>query len=110
VRTADSTIIITTNFYLAAGSHEIFLRVGGREGMKGIGAFQRHQLGTPLAKILHPPLWSTPEMLDRTRKYDPKAHEKHTIHGTPKDKSPVSEGEEHRVKNNTKLMNLTNHN
>ena len=41
---ADSTIIIITNFYLAAGSHEIFLRVGGREGMKGIGAFQRHQL------------------------------------------------------------------
>ena len=42
---------------------------------------------------------------DRTRKYDPKAHEKHPIHrihGTPyltKDESPVSEGEEHRVKN-----------
>jgi len=46
--TADGTIIIITNFYLGAGSNEIFLRVGGREGMKGIGAFQRHQL-------LHPP-------------------------------------------------------
>jgi len=34
VRTADSKIIIITNFYLAASSHEIFLRVGGREGMK----------------------------------------------------------------------------
>jgi len=56
VRTADLTIIIITNFYLAADSHEIFLRVGGREGMKGIGAFQRHQLPHPLAKILHPPL------------------------------------------------------
>jgi len=50
VRTADSTIIIITNFYLAAGSHEIFLRVGGREGMKGIGAFQRHQLPHPPCK------------------------------------------------------------
>ena len=49
VRTADSTIIIITNFYLAASSHEIFLRVGGREGMKGLGALQRHQLP-------HPPL------------------------------------------------------
>ena len=49
VRTADSTIIIVTNFYLAASSHEIFLRVGGREGMKGLGALQRHQLP-------HPPL------------------------------------------------------
>ena len=36
-------------FYLAASSHEIFLRVGGREGMKGLGALQRHQLP-------HPPL------------------------------------------------------
>ena len=50
VRTADSTIIIITNFYLAAGSHKIFLRVGGREGMKGIGAFQRHQLSHPPCK------------------------------------------------------------
>jgi len=48
VRTADGTIIIITNFYLAACSHEIFLTVGGREGMKGLGALQRHQL-------LHPP-------------------------------------------------------
>jgi len=56
VRTADSTIIIITNFYLAASSHEIFLRVGGREGMKGLGALQRHQLPHPLAKILDPPL------------------------------------------------------
>ena len=31
-------------FYLAASSHEIFLRVGGREGMKGLGALQKHQL------------------------------------------------------------------
>ena len=44
VRTVDSTIIIITNFYLAASSHEIFLTVGGREGMKGLGALQRHQL------------------------------------------------------------------
>ena len=44
VRTADSTIIIVTNFYVAASSHEIFLRVGGREGMKGLGALQRDQL------------------------------------------------------------------
>ena len=50
VRTADSTIIITTNFYLAASSHEIFLRVGGREGMKGLGALQRHQLPHPPCK------------------------------------------------------------
>ena len=50
VRTADSTIIIITNFYLAAGSHEIFLRVGGREGMKGLGALQRHQLPPPPCK------------------------------------------------------------
>jgi len=44
---------------------------------------------------------------DRTRKYDPKAHEKHSIHGTPyltKDKSPVSEGEEHRVKNEDEII------
>jgi len=40
---------------------------------------------------------------DRTRKYDPKAHEKHPIHGTPKDKSPVSEGEEHHVKNEDEI-------
>ena len=57
VRTADSTIIIITNFYLAASSHEIFLRVGGREGMKGLGALQSHQLPYPLAKILDPPLF-----------------------------------------------------
>ena len=50
VRTADSTIIITTNFYLAASSHEIFLRVRGREGMKGLGALQRHQLPHPPCK------------------------------------------------------------
>jgi len=56
VRTADSTIIIITNFYLAASSHEIFLRVGGREGMKWLGDLQRHQLPQPLAKILDPPL------------------------------------------------------
>jgi len=58
VRTADSTIIkfIITDFYLAASSHEIFLRVGGREGMKGLGALQRHPLPHPLAKILDPPL------------------------------------------------------
>jgi len=56
VRTADSTIIIITNFYLASSSHEILLRVGGREGMKGLGALQRHQLPHPLAKILHQPL------------------------------------------------------
>ena len=43
-------------FYLAASSHEIFLRVGAREGMKGLGALQRHQLPHPLAKILDPPL------------------------------------------------------
>jgi len=46
-------------FYLAASSHEIFLRVGGREGMKGLGALQRHQLPHPLAKILDQPLPST---------------------------------------------------
>jgi len=43
---------------------------------------------------------------DRTRKYEPKAHEKHTIHGTPyltKDKSPVSEGEENHVKNKDEI-------
>jgi len=56
MKTADSTIIIITNFYLAASSHEIFLTVGGREGMKGLGALQRHQLPHPLAKILDPPL------------------------------------------------------
>jgi len=51
VRTADSTIIIIiTNFYLAASSHEIFLTVGGREGMKGLGALQRHQLPPPPCK------------------------------------------------------------
>jgi len=45
---------------------------------------------------------------DRTRKYDPQAHEKHPIslHVTPyltKDKSPVSEGEEHRAKNDDEI-------
>ena len=50
VRTADSTIIIITNFYLAASSHEIFLTVGEREGMKGFGALQRHQLPHPPCK------------------------------------------------------------
>ena len=44
VKTADCTIIIISNFYLAASSHEIFLRVGGIEGMRGLGALQRHQL------------------------------------------------------------------
>ena len=49
-------------------------------------------------------------MGDRTRKhrrkYDPKAHEKHPIHGTPyltKDKSPVNEGEEHHVRNKDEI-------
>ena len=37
-------------FYLAASSHKIFLRVGGREGMKGLGALQRHQLPHPPCK------------------------------------------------------------
>jgi len=49
---------------------------------------------------------------NRTRKYDPKAREKHPIHGMPyltKGKSPVSEGEEHHVKMKMKLINLTNH-
>jgi len=55
VRTADSTVIIT-DFHLAASSQEIFLRVRGREGIKGLGALQRHQLPHPLAKILDPPL------------------------------------------------------
>ena len=50
VRTADSTIIIITNFYLAARSHEIFLTVGGREGMHE-GAW-----GTPKAPAAAPPL------------------------------------------------------
>jgi len=50
VRTADSTIIIITNFYLAASSHEILLTVGGREGMKGLGALQRHLLPHPPCK------------------------------------------------------------
>jgi len=59
--TADGTIIIITNFYLAASSHEIFLRVGGREGMKGLGALQRHQLPHPLQKILDPPLGRCPQ-------------------------------------------------
>ena len=36
VRTADSTIIIITNFYLAASYYEIYLRVGGRKDMKGL--------------------------------------------------------------------------
>ena len=56
VRTADSTIIIITNFYLVASCHEIFLRVGGREGLKGLGHSKRRQLPHPLAKILDPPL------------------------------------------------------
>ena len=50
VRTADRTTSIITNFYLAASSHEIFLRVGGREGMKGLRALQRHQLPHPPCK------------------------------------------------------------
>ena len=43
---------------------------------------------------------------DRTRKYDPKAHEKYPIHGTPyltKDKSLVNEGEEHHVKSEDEI-------
>jgi len=43
---------------------------------------------------------------DKTRKYDPKAHEKHPVHGTPyltKDKSPVSEREEHYAKNEEEI-------
>ena len=43
---------------------------------------------------------------DRTRKYDPEADEKHPVHSTPyltKDKSPVSEGEERRVKNEDEI-------
>jgi len=43
---------------------------------------------------------------DQTRKYDPKAQEKHPVHGTPyltKDKSPVSEGEEHHAKNEEEI-------
>ena len=48
-------------FYLAASSHEIFLRVGGREGMKGLGHSKGTSCRTPLAKILDPPL------LDMTR-------------------------------------------
>jgi len=50
VRTTDSMIIIITNFYLASSSHEIFLRVGGIEGMKGLGALQGHQLPHPPCK------------------------------------------------------------
>ena len=50
VRTADSTVIIITDFYLAASSLEIFLRVRGREGMKGLGALQRHQMPHPPCK------------------------------------------------------------
>ena len=49
VRTADSTIIIITNFYLAAGSHEIFLRVGGERGHEG-------DWGIPKAPAAAPPL------------------------------------------------------
>jgi len=46
---------------------------------------------------------------DRTQKYDPvdkKEHAKHPIHGTPyltKDKSPVSEGDKHHVKNEDEI-------
>ena len=46
------------------------------------------------------------EYRTRTQAYDPKAHEKHPIHGTPyltKDKSPVSVGEEHHVKNDDEI-------
>ena len=42
---------------------------------------------------------------DRTQKYHPKAHEKHPMHGMPyltEDKSPVSEGEKHHVKDEDK--------
>ena len=60
MRTADSTIIIITNFYLAASSHEIFLRVGGREGIiRGLGQSKCTSCRTPLAKILDPPLFTT---------------------------------------------------
>jgi len=37
---------------------------------------------------------------DRKQKYDPKAHQKGPIHS---DKSPVSEGEEHHVKNEDEI-------
>jgi len=43
---------------------------------------------------------------DKTRKYDPKAHEKHPIHGTPHltgDKSSLSEREEHHAKNEEEI-------
>ena len=50
VRTADNTIVIITDFYLAASSHEIFLRVRGREGIKELGALQRQQLPHPPCK------------------------------------------------------------
>jgi len=43
---------------------------------------------------------------DRTRKYKQEAREKHFVHDTPhltKDKSPVSEGEEHPVKNEDEI-------
>jgi len=42
---------------------------------------------------------------DRTRKYDPKAYEKQPKHGTPYllDKTPVSKGEEHHVKNEDEI-------
>jgi len=64
VRTADSTIIIITNFYLAASSHEIFLRVGGR-GHEGAWGTPKAPAAarTPLAKILDPPLHLTPLLL-----------------------------------------------
>ena len=45
---------------------------------------------------------------ERRRKYDPKAREKHPIHGTPyltKDKYPVSEGEENHVRNEDEIDN-----
>ena len=43
---------------------------------------------------------------DRTQKYHPKAHEKHPMHGMPyltEDKSSVSEGEKHHVKDEDKI-------
>ena len=42
---------------------------------------------------------------DRTQKYQAKAHEKHPMHGMPyltEDKSPLSEGEKHHVKDEDK--------
>ena len=60
-KTAKSRITHTTP-YDSSGS----LRVGGREGMKGLGALQRHQLPHPLAKILDPPLNCITVIIERS--------------------------------------------